>query len=470
MTNEPSKKEEQISKHIKALNLTPFSHAIIALSTAYREYNPIFIKTFHSLLLLNGVDCIVTENEIHANQQIETRHCDLVHVLPVSKCKIVGIIVYCHYKSNRCFVLVIDDGTGHCDCTGWIDCEEQMDLYQVGDIIQVQGEIKILSLKQMKVVHIDDIRYEGWTCFRELKIHSLQKVTTMNDEILHWLSCLQFQKRIYRGMDKSIDLLNDEMDVHQQVMCTPVLNGLQVFQKLPLEEQLHMYELRGGFDDSTLLLDDQNERLFTKYYGWDCKCDLRYRDILLYCHCLATKEPLDPNLVFRDALLCKLIDMENELTNNTAAVKCFTEKNNNAANKSSQVARLEFQYLTLFHDEKINALAKEIVSETKDPGINLRRIYINTFKHLRKDGVLYLLDVSADTYLLMSKDRVLLPEIIRLVENDQSNFQHKLLPGASTSQSPPQLPDFLQRSLSSAKLKLLLKLARMKRSSSTSDT
>jgi hypothetical protein len=50
-------------------NYHPLSHSLIALSTAFHEYNPLFISTFHSLLLLNGVDCIITKERSTGEQE-----------------------------------------------------------------------------------------------------------------------------------------------------------------------------------------------------------------------------------------------------------------------------------------------------------------------------------------------------------------------------------------------------------------
>lgn len=522
--------------------LHPLSHSIISLSTAYHEYNPLFIQTFHSLVLLNGVDCIITTRQrgevaVAASRQDSRRGSrqdastitssstsstsSTVHVLPISKCRIVGVVVYCQYKSNNSVAIVIDDGTGHCDCIGWIDAsnddiqqqqqETLLNRYQVGNIVQVQGAIKVLSLDKKKVVRMDDdanVLYEGWLCFRELQIHSIQTVTSVNDEILHWLRCLDFRKRIglFYGHDgtsssQRIDS-GDDMNEHeheqgqgqgqsqsqQDMMHIPILNGLETLQSLPRDEQLwiHSTLIGGSYSEEessrSVLFKDQYERLFAKYYGRNCKCQLMYKDILLYCHCLATKERLDPDFKFRDTLLSKLVDME----------KCIVDNNNNESsnkndvvdvdkrsmndNDDKSIKRLEFQYSTVCRDEQLNALAKDVVSTTTDPGINLKRLYTNTFRHLRNDGVVYLLDVETDSYLLLSKDNVLLPEIIQYeIENDQWNYQHQIMAstiaGAGASSKvispPPQLPKFLQSSLSSAKLRLLQSLAKRERSNNT---
>jgi hypothetical protein len=327
----------------------------------------------------------------------------------------VGTIVYYHYKSNNSVAIVIDDGTGHCDCIGWSstvqpllllpaaqDHHDQhndhqidaMGLCQVGDIVEVQGAIKVLSLEKKIMVqhmmeHADGATnvYEGWLCFRELQIHSMRKVTNVNDEILHWLSCLQFQKRIglrlLQGQrnemstndddDDGAAVLDEVVDVQEQLMKVPVWNGLETLQSLPSEdEQIFIRSLIGGSDEhSPVLFKDQYERYFVQYYGRNCKCELIYKDSLLYCHCLATKEPLDPKFIFRDALLSKLVEMEKECIVMEKENELLSKDVHGAAsrlNDKSSVKRLEFQYSKVFCDEELNDLAKQVVSMTKDPG------------------------------------------------------------------------------------------------------
>jgi len=423
------------------------SHSIVALSTAYQEYNPLFIKTLHSLVLLNGVDCIITKKQTHEGEceRSQPIHGDgEFHVLPISKCILVGIITYCHYKANGSVIMIIDDGTGFCDCIRWID-DEEFDRYQVGNLVKIQAAIKILSLANKRRVKVEDKVYEGWTCVRELQIHSIHMVTDKNDEILHWLHCLQFRRRIGIPANEDLDVnrLND-MDFQKQIMSIPVHNGLETFNLLSEKEQQFILVSR-GMEDSFLVMDG-DERLFKRYYGRDCKCQMEYKDALLYCHCLATGEALDPEFLFRDALLNKLMAMESSMKGSLNGIP---------VGKSSNLPRLEFFYNSIFDDADLQALARNIVHRTKDSDINIRRLYTNTFKHLRNDGVLSLLDANKDIYLLMSKERVLKPAILQLeIDNDQWEYQFEMT-GKAPSDKPPSLPNFLHKGVSSAKLRLL---------------
>ena len=435
-----------MSKPVQRLN--PLSHSIIALSSAYQEYNPLCINTLHSLVLLNGVDCILTHTKHHQGGCEGKHHRnEEFHVLPIMRCVVVGIITYCHYRANGSVVLIVDDGSGHCDCIGWVD-DEEMDRYQVGNLVKIQAAIKILSLAIKRSVKVQGKVYEGWTCVRELRIHSTHMVTEKNEEILHWLHCLQFRHRI--GIQPNdvayadVDRLNDA-DFQKNIMNIPVLNGVETFYLLPEKEQQRILASR-GMEDSFFEMDDDN-CLYMRYYGRDCKCEMKYKDVLLYCHCLATREGLDPEFLFRDALLEKLTAMESS----------FQDKSG-IRDEANKTCRLEFYYNSMYDDHELQTVAKDIVHCTKDTVINLRRLYTNTFKHLRNDGVLCLLDVNKDIYLLMSKDNVLMPAMLQLeIESDQWDYQLEMT-GKAPTEMPPSLPKFLQTGISSSKLRLVKKL------------
>eukprot|EP00979_Chaetoceros_neogracilis_P009452 scaffold2153_cov271-Chaetoceros_neogracile.AAC.23 len=450
-----------MSKPLQKFN--PLSHSIIALSSAYQEYNPLCIKTLHSLVLLNGVDCILTNRRNdQGGSERENSIKEEFHVLPLMKCLIVGIITYCHYKANGTVVLIVDDGSGHCDCIGWVD-DEEMDRYQVGNLVKIQAAIKILSLADKRTVKVEEKLYTGWTCVRELRVHSIHMVLERNEEIIHWLHCLQFIKRIGMqvtdsvnvGVGVGVDRLNDA-DFQKQIMKIPVLNGLETFRLLPKKEQ-QLILASSSMEDSFIEMDDV-DRLYVKYYGRDCKCEMKYKDVLLYCHCLATRETLDPQLLFRDTLLNKLVATESSLERNKV----------DTGDDAKKMRSLEFYYNSIYDDAELQTLATDVIQHTKDPEINLRRLYTNTFKHLRNDGVLCLLDVDADIYLLMSKDRVLMPAILQLeIENGHWEYQLKIT-GKAPTDAPPSLPKFLQIGISSSKLRLVKNLVtKMRRVQST---
>lgn len=422
--------QEKVASHI-----TPLSHSIVALSRSYHEYNPLFIETVHSLILLNGVDCIVGKSKFCGDKQAigsSSRY-----VLPVSKCEVAGIIQYYHEKSNGTYQLVVDDGSGLLDSFGWEDPDISEVLedtkhsddrrFKVGCFIRIRGEIRVLALKDKKSVQIDEgIICEGYTAIREVRIHSTELLVDFNAEIVHWLSCIQFRRRIgievciEKGKEWTGEKFGGNIgQCASMVLRVPILNGLETLHNLPQETRKRIFTSPDlSLHSSSPIRYDNENRCFIKYFGRFCTCNILYKESLLYCHCLASREQLDPKLAFRDTLLKRLLDFET--SNHTVSkLKVIREKCGGPNNC------LLFSFRTAFEDEILKAAAKEVVSKTCDPAINLRRLYTNTFRHLRKDGIIYLVDEHADVYMLLSKERVLVPSTIEFKR------------GSSNRSSPP---------------------------------
>jgi hypothetical protein len=123
-----------------------------------------------------------------------------------------------------------------------------------------------------------------------------------------------------------------------------------------------------------------------RVFGTACRCQLDYMDNLLYCHCQSRLEPLDPSQKFRDALLRTLLDMQ-----------------------SKSVKMLVFKYKQLKLNEQLRAVASRVVMGKGPTQTNVDTLFLNTFRALRQDGVIYLLNSNTDEYLLITRDRVMEP-------------------------------------------------------------
>ena len=155
-----------------------------------------------------------------------------------------------------------------------------------------------------------------------------------------------------------------------------------------------------------------------RVFGTTCQCVVGYKDALLYCHCQATIEALDPHCIFRDEMLSTLLDMEKEVP--------LVQSSNTSESKRMLLckeAHLEFQYKTLVNDKHLAMMAEKVAKQTvPHMTVNSQRLYINTFRALRKDGILYLIDRDADRYTLISKERVLEPYVRRIMSKDSVNI------------------------------------------------
>lgn len=116
------------------------------------------------------------------------------------------------------------------------------------------------------------------------------------------------------------------------------------------------------------------------------------------CHCHATPEPLDPSFTFRDHLLEFLITQESLVENQQ---------------------ELRFQYSALKGNEKLNAtLALQAAETSSTNRTNLHvaqdRLLRGTIQALRDDGIIHLIHAPSDTYLFVSRHRVLEPARVKV--------------------------------------------------------
>ncbi len=296
---------------------------------------------------------------------------------------------------------------------------------------------------------------------------------------------------------------------------TPVLDGLDIYNTLSkkmkndvlLKNDTNNSLANSGdnFHNMKTGSETSIEKIWREYYGRKCCCSrsLTYMNALAYCHCLASKESLDEKFHFRDALLVKLLEMESEFYKNK--VECIkvinddkdilhqqnskekeqTTNNNNHTDDNihnealtignkNNISYFNFQYDTIYQDVTLQSIAQETVSKTSDPKTNLRRIFVNTFFHLRKDGILHLHDPEKDVYILLSIGNVLIPYMEDLVTNEEQRYfsnqiRKQIQPQFDTSMEKEvisplvhSLPPFLN-SLPRRKYKFLKKVVEKQR-------
>jgi hypothetical protein len=349
--------------------------------------------------------------------------------------------------------------------------------------------------------HVNDnsTLWEGYLCTREIQVHFIEKIIDLNEESVHWLRSLQFIKRIENtvhiqdgsnennGLTHHIQEVDNELVSNEEyctydegwedrqelrLINTPVYDGYDVFNVLsnemkneivmPITESTVNNNINHNINEqsnSNHVGKDGSEntgnghfnfetKMIKEYFGRQCRCHevLDYMDELLYCHCLASNEALDKKMVFRDALLTKLLEMESiycgllqehqttqvddeekEQKQEKQNTHVDEQLNKQKQNGKEKMNYFQFNYTTIYKDETLLSIAKETISQTSDPKTNLRRLFINTFQRLRNDGILYLMDVEQDIYILLSKTRVLLPSIKNIiVQEEQYKYREKI--------------------------------------------
>ena len=484
-------------------------HSIVGLSPQYWSYTPMLIGDVHRLVLVNGIDCILCdysrdesmylsntlpkdrENDDHDDhhKRYDEHSSRPVRLLPVSRCELCGLIVNLEYRSNGAVFILLDDGTGLVDCISWEKsnfravppllpfAETSERKFQVGDIVCVLGKIKCLSVSsELQDVEIMTETLFGETkiqkmnlyeCKREIQVIHLEHANndqhreTKNDdlnsnnniEVLHWLKCLHFAKRLKTKRTKIIDThdsekhpksknnsipfckkslpnsietmtsndindesminYNDSDDTYNNICDSlekPIPNGSDILRELS-ENTTNI-----NFDTAHEPLSGHDNILTKRLFGKKCRCSLSYQSELLYCHCIATYEQLDPQFRFRDAVIKFLLHLEHQLPtivsdeSNKNEIKSFALVGNHPC--------LKFSYEALLSNNDLAKTASDIVSSTSNPTINEKRIYIRCLSALRKDGIIFLINDNMDDYVLLSCRCVLQPYLKEVISGN----------------------------------------------------
>jgi hypothetical protein len=257
---------------------------------------------------------------------------------------LVGWIVSADHK-GECHYYVVDDGTGLMDVLHFTEDEEVLpplllsdaavhpNYYSVGDVVSIFGKIMYVGGKV------------------EIRASTILEATPM-DEMRHWQECCH----------AAAQQLSNPLDIIAQ-LGTSIGDQIRNLANLP------------ATDDSIGLW-----RLF----GTSCRCPSdAIKDDLLYCKCIATVDPLDPDLTYRWTLLERLLVLQEHQPSN---------------------APLQFPYHTVAEDATLSTGC-----DASATAVTTSRMVRNAFRILRQEGILYLYDNDNDTYVLISRSRVLEP-------------------------------------------------------------
>ena len=382
-------------------------HCLIGLSPHYWAHIPFLIVDIHSLALVNDVFCIISTNGDDSDHLNDDTY--VLNFIPVSKCKLVGIIVGIDRKPSGLIIYVIDDGTGLIDCLLWpqsnhlnLPNDDNMDFlketfFLVGDLVRVFGMIRAAAVSGLRETRQDSSGrlWKLHNCVHELHVNTIQQIDRnqtscqydANPEYEHWIQCRNWKERYERRNAKTI------------------YNGIDVLRLLGTDV------VKNALSGSSFPSADDEVGAW-RVFGTDCHCNLPFRDELLYCHCQATVEPLDPNFLFRDFILMKLMHMQNK--------------------SCSELEPLQFAFSTLLRDPKLESLAHSLGALSEN---DVTRLMCRTFAALRKDGILYLSDNDTDRYVLITRSRVFEQYILQYQRDAQNSHCIHL---QATGHPPPQ--------------------------------
>ena len=367
------------------LNLNPESNFVAGVSPQYWAYTPMSVMDVLNLKLKDGINWLQPGL---SNSELST---------PVSKCLLVGHIVYAAERRGGSMVYILDDGTGLIDCVHWsnnndnntpdpyhlpsltdpIDHQHHRGSFAVGEPVRVFGKIDCLA----STPHTTMATYQGTpkkgnddtsnnTKFvvREIQVRIMERVEDyLVSEAHHWIdSCRLNPVSLHSRLDSLGPQIRSQIQNRINLPAT----------------------------------DDKSSSW--RVFGTNCGCNLPYMEDLLYCHCQCKAEPLDPFYRFRDALLRWLLSKQSAITK-----------------------RLEFKYKEIRNDPHLQAAAlKEIFADkTIEKNELVDKLFLKTFRALRSDGIIYLLNSNTDNYVLITRKEVLEPFIkSRIGNNIESNF------------------------------------------------
>jgi len=348
----------------------------VGISPYYWSHVPMTVQQLNELKLVDGIFCWS-----NGDQQY----------VPIMKCLLVGCIVSRKVRaSDEALLYVIDDGTGLIDCYAWAKTSD--DLYhlpvltrrkstnqsaeencRLGDIVRIFGKIQcVAAIRDMDVV------------VKEVQISLIDRVvgSQWDIEMKHWKACIDREESMIRDPNSftAVKYLN--------VLGTTISTQVSERRMLPSRH-------------------DTNEEW--RVFGLSCSCHLPYKMDLLYCHCIADVERMDPQFIFRDTLLDHLLQLQS------------TQRQN----------PLRFLYVDIKDIPHLRQVASNIIEANEGrqaqtdmmKNLQIDSLFKNTFRRLRDDGILYLLNKTHDQYILITRRWVLEPYVKHnFLGTDARNF------------------------------------------------
>lgn len=369
-------------------NLNHESKFVVGISPQYWAYIPMSVMDVHNLKLKDGINWLEPQVQLQQSSSTNTSNENLS--TPVSKCLLVGHIVYAAERKGGSKVYILDDGTGMIDCVHWStdvedpyhlpslsDTMEDQDIlrgFAVGEHVRVFGKIDCLASVPRTGCANGGRNDNGQNphdnyVVREIQIRIIERVEdNLVSEAQHWIDS---SRKVPVPLCDHLEKLGP--DIREQI---------QNRVNLP------------STDDGT-----NSWRVF----GASCNCSLPYMEDILYCHCQCTAEPLDPFYHFRDALLQTLLSMESKVT-----------------------GKLEFNYKEVRNNRSLQTVASKVIAAgnkgMEKQGWNADKLFLKTFRALRCDGIIYLLNSNTDNYLLITRKKVLEPVVKNHIGGNGRNF------------------------------------------------
>ena len=339
------------AQHINDEQVSSLDSFVAGLAPTFWAHIPLLIGNVKSHLhVIDGIQCfVIKDGKRHDHHQEELDAYDIFSsqlllspsfpdaqkMIPVSKCHLVGTIVNAERKSNCSNMYILDDGTGLIDIlhysdgdlyslptlTGYQLNNVGSNLFEPGDMVRIFGRIqcRVASLpSQSNSGVLDGNKTRQFipasNVTREILAslivplatasinHSRARPNSIDHECEHWKDCAMF-------------LQTGSTDENSSTSGLPFLNNAKDILSLLGSDFINQIIERNSVI-SSLSIHDANDDMTQAWriFGTQCQCtNTSLKRDLLYCHCIATRldnATIDPNLVYRDALLTTLIEAE----------------------------------------------------------------------------------------------------------------------------------------------------------------
>jgi len=315
------------------------SQRLVGLSPQFWAYTPLLIGDVHRLYLdpSLGLDCIVSKSSSTTTSPSsssihETLPLPHTRKVPISKCKLTGVIIAAARKSNHA-AYVLDDGTGCIDCISWEETDEGDDPFAsplfpsfassnptqpwnhatkfvVGDIVQVYGRIKIVYIPPTMLFHDPSLIILSTTAtddsmmipdayshvVREIDVNIMDYCDEVDrqygydpllgpvsktytkgrglHELSHWLQCLHFSRRMAVQVESHgnnhIKPLASMMDIKPIIDDSRADEQDDTYYSF-LKRQLSIPVYTGGEIFTMLPIEERNK--FVRRSSWSFKND-----------------------------------------------------------------------------------------------------------------------------------------------------------------------------------------------------
>ncbi|CAJ1931904.1 unnamed protein product [Cylindrotheca closterium] len=347
--------------------------------------------------------------------------------IPVSKCLLVGRIIWAKQTSDSAMAYILDDGTGLMDCVCYHNHNTDA-VYELPSLLPTSSSSSPFlddNVNEIENNHIQNKRrpialgtcvkvfgkiknlaiLQNGRVLREVNAQLIEPVyesfatnSTKNPEHDHWMKCANFLQTSNNNNSKNG---RPSTNILQPLGCLEILGDR-------IRSQVRAKRRLPSADDTLGAWRVFGTRCL-------CACPESIKESLLYCHCQAKVSVLycDQQFQYRDALLKHLLERQ-----------------------TKYAKKLVFSYQDIQKEESLIQVAREQEAKSGDNKKEKKKKFFHqelirsTVRALAKDGIIYHIDPDNDQYLLITREKVLEPFVRDELDRTGNSKNYVSLKGA----------------------------------------